>query len=129
MRLNLSFIFTLLALPAAFAIIGQSCETDTENFGGYGICTSKISCMPTRCGGRKRCINENFNVSARGPCPDGGVCCIRTVKKYNGKVLQTPGRCLNKVNCNSLKYTVIPNAPQCPGENVVLCIPKSNNIK
>jgi len=123
MRLNFNFIYALLVIPAVLAYDGQSCETDIEGFGGYGICTSFMYCMPDRCGGgRKRCINNNYSIFSRGSCPDGGVCCIKNIKVYNNQVLPIPGRCLNKANCDSNKFKLV-KTWECPGEDVVLCIP------
>jgi len=128
MYLNFNFIYALLAIPAALAVDGQSCKTDYEGFGGYGICTPTMSCMPVKCAGRKRCINENYSVIPFDPCPDDSdsVCCIKIVKKLNGETLPTPGRCLNKANCDSKKNKIV-ETKECPGKDAVLCIPENPN--
>jgi len=130
MRLNLTFIFALLVIPAVFAAIGQSCKTNEEEldgFNGYGVCTAEEDCMVYRCAGRKRCLNPNFSVFPSGECPNGGVCCIKIVKILNSETLPIPGRCLNKANCDSRKNKVVVT-PECSGKNVVLCIPKEREI-
>jgi len=128
MRLNFNFFYAFLAIPAFLAYDGQSCKTDIQGFDGYGFCTSFMYCMPDRCGGgRKRCINNNYSIYSRGSCPDGeGVCCIKTVKVFNNQILPIPGRCLNKANCDSEKYRAV-STWECPGEDVVLCIPNDPN--
>jgi len=124
MHLNFKFIYALFVIPVVLASAGQSCKTEEEGFNGYGICTSTTDCMPAKCGGKKRCINENFSVIPEGKCPDGdGICCIKTVYKLDNEKLPTPGRCLNKANCDSKKNKQV-ETKECPGKDAVLCIPK-----
>ena len=120
MHLNFDLIYILLVIPAVFGSIGQSCEIVG---GDYGVCLSEMDCTPVRCEGKRRCINENYNVTPFGICPDGdGICCSKTVKIFNDITLPKPGHCFNKVNCN-VKENLRLRTRVCPGKDDVLCIP------
>jgi len=123
MRLNFKFIYTLLVIPAALGFIGESCKTDN---GVFGVCMSEMDCTPVTCDNKKKCINDNYSVTPYGKCPDGdSVCCVKIVKEFHEETLSIPGRCLNKMDCDSV-YNMKFKTKECPGKNAVLCI--SNDI-
>jgi len=120
MRLIFNLIYTLLVIPTALGFVGQSCKTDD----GYGVCMSMKDCMPTNWCNDEKCKAEENSVTPINQCSDGvNVCCVKTVKKFNGAIFPTPGRCLNKINCNANENILI-KTKICPGKKAVMCLSK-----